>query len=109
MKEVEIVGNQGALDDNCKANVKVRKGRGSSLTARSAQRLVKTSADNLKRVYEAAGFSSVTVTPEVKRTGGNISVAFRVKEGPQDIVESFHVVGNNTVPVSTLRRRTEGH
>ena len=67
-----------------------------------SQRLVKTSADNLKRVYQAAGFSSVTVTPEVKRDGGNISVAFRVKEGPRDIVESLHVVGNTTVPVSTL-------
>ena len=67
-----------------------------------SQRLVKTSADNLKRVYQAAGFSSVRVTPEVRRDGGNISVAFRVKEGPRDIVESLHVLGNTTVPVSTL-------
>ena len=27
-----------------------------------SQRLVKTSVDNLKRVYQAAGFSSVTVS-----------------------------------------------
>ena len=67
-----------------------------------SQRLVKTSVDNLKRVYQAAGFSSVTVTPEIKRNGGNIAVAFRVKEGPQDIVEALHVVGNNTVPLSAL-------
>ena len=29
-------------------------------------------------------------------------MAFRVKEGPQDIVEALHVVGNTTVPVSAL-------
>jgi outer membrane protein assembly factor BamA len=63
---------------------------------------VKTSADNLKRLYESEGFSSVTVTPEVKRDGGNISVQFRVDEGPQDVVAALHVVGNQTVPVSTL-------
>jgi len=67
-----------------------------------SDRLMKTSADNLKRVYQAEGFSSVSVTPEVKRSGGNISVQFRVDEGPQDIVAALHLVGNNTVPASTL-------
>jgi outer membrane protein insertion porin family len=101
VKEVEIVGNQELSEDQLQGRVKVQKGRFFSHGAFS-QRLVKTSADNLKRVYQAAGFSTVTVTPEVKRDGGNISVAFRVKEGPQDIVESLHVLGNTTVPVSTL-------
>jgi len=101
VKEVEIVGNQELSDDQLQGRVKVQKRRFFSHGAFS-QRLVKTSADNLKRVYQAAGFSTVTVTPEVKGDGGNISVAFRVREGPQDIVESLHVVGNTTVPVSTL-------
>ena len=101
VKEVGIVGNQGLSDNQLQGKLKVQKGWAFTHGAFS-QRLVKTSADNLKRVYEAAGFSSVTVTPEVKRTGGNISVAFRVKEGPRDIVEALHVVGNNTVPISAL-------
>ena len=101
VKEVGIVGNQGLSDKQLQGKLKVQKGWVFTHGAFS-QRLVKTSADNLKRVYEAAGFSSVTVTPEVKRTGGNISVAFRVKEGPRDIVEALHVVGNNTVPISAL-------
>ena len=101
VKEVDIVGNQELSDDQLQGRVKVQKGRLLSHGAFS-QRLVKTSADNLKRVYQAAGFSSVRVTPEVRRDGGNISVAFRVKEGPRDIVESLHVLGNTTVPVSTL-------
>jgi outer membrane protein insertion porin family len=101
VKEVGIVGNQGLSDNQLQGKLKVQEGWAFTHGAFS-QRLVKTSADNLKRVYEAAGFSSVTVTPEVKRTGGNISVAFRVKEGPRDIVEALHVVGNNTVPISAL-------
>jgi len=101
VSEVTIVGNQELSDDELRGHVKVQKGRFFSHGAFS-QRLVKTSADNLKRVYQAEGFSSVTVTPEVKKTGGNLSVQFRVNEGPQDIVDALHVVGNSTVPVSSL-------
>lgn len=98
---VAIVGNQKIPDDQLRASLKVRQGRFFSRGSFS-QSLVRTSADNLKRIYQAEGFSSVSVTPEVKRDGGNISVKFRVDEGPQDIVEALHVVGNSTVPVSTL-------
>ena len=101
VSEVNIVGNQKLSDAELRGHVKVQKGRFFSHGAFS-QRLVKTSADNLKRVYQAEGFSSVTVTPDVKKTGGNISVQFLVNEGPRDIVASLHVVGNNTVPVSSL-------
>jgi outer membrane protein insertion porin family len=99
--EAKIVSNQKLSDDQLQDQIKVQKGRLFSRGAFS-QHLVKTSADNLKRVYQAAGFSSVVVTPEIKRAGGNISVAFRVEEGPQDIVEALHIVGNATVPVSKL-------
>ena len=99
--DVAIVGSQELPDDQLRGHVKVQKGRFFSHGSFS-QRLAKTSADNLKRVYQAKGFSSVTVTPHVKKTGGSISVQFRVNEGPQDIVASLHVVGNNTLPVSTL-------
>jgi outer membrane protein insertion porin family len=99
--EVAVVGNHGLTDDQLRGRVKVEKGRIFS-RGNFSQRLVKTSADNLKRTYESEGFSSVTVTPEVNRSGGNISVQFRVDEGPQDVVASLHVVGNNTVPVSIL-------
>jgi outer membrane protein insertion porin family len=99
--EVGIVGNQKLSADQLSGRVKVRKGRFLSHGSFS-QQLVKTSTGNLKRIYQAEGFSSVSVTPEVKRNGGNISVQFRVDEGPQDIVAALHVVGNNTVQVSAL-------
>jgi outer membrane protein insertion porin family len=99
--DVAIVGNRKLTNDQLTGHVKVRKGRFFS-RGDFSERLVKTSTDNLKRVYEAEGFSSVTITPEVKREGGNISVRFRVEEGPQDIVGALNVVGNATAPVSTL-------
>jgi outer membrane protein insertion porin family len=99
--EVAIVGNQKLPGDQLRSHVKVQKGRFFSHGAFSA-RLLKTSIDNLERVYQAEGFSSAKVTSEVKKNGGDISVQFRVDEGPQDIVEALHVVGNNTVPVSSL-------
>ncbi len=99
--EVAVVGNQKLSDEQLRGRVKVQKGRFFSHGDFSAQ-LVKTSTDNIKRVYEAEGFSSVTVTPEIKREGGNISVKFRVDEGPQDIVAALHLLGNSTVPLTTL-------
>ena len=101
LTEVAVEGNHSLSNKQLRGRIKVEKGRFFS-RGNFSQRLVRTSADNLKRTYEAEGFSSVTVTPEVKRSGRNISVQFRVNEGPQDIVASLHVVGNNTVPVATL-------
>ncbi len=99
--DVAVVGNHSLTDDQLRGRVKVEKGRFLS-RGNFSQRLLRTSTDNLKRTYEAEGFSSVTVMPEVKRSGGNISVQFGVEEGPQDVVASLHVVGNNSVPVATL-------
>jgi outer membrane protein insertion porin family len=99
--EVAIVGNQKLSDDELRGHVKVQKGRFFSHGTFS-EKLVRTSTANLKRIYQANGFSSVAVTPDVKKNGNKITVQFRVDEGPQDIVESLHLVGNNTVSESTL-------
>ena len=101
LTEVAVEGNHSLSNEQLRGRIKVEKGR-FFFRGNFSQRLVRTSADNLKSTYEAEGFSSVTVTPEVKRSGRNISVQFRVNEGPQDVVASLHVVGNNTVPVATL-------
>src|SRR5882724_7338119 len=111
VKDVSVAAGEQLPQDRLHEQVKVRKARFFSRGAFS-ERLVKTSADNLKRLYQAEGYSSATVTPEVKRDGGNISVAFRVNEGQQDIVSALQVVGNDTVSISSLAPRglqiTEG-
>jgi len=61
-------------------------------------RLLNASVKNIAAVYKSEGFSSVQVTPQVTRSGGNIQVAFKVVEGPRDIVNSLTVQGANTLP-----------
>ncbi len=62
--------------------------------------LVRSSADKLKAAYQSEGYSSVQVMPKVTRDGDNVQVAFRVAEGPQDIVNSLTIRGANTFPQS---------
>jgi outer membrane protein insertion porin family len=63
-----------------------------------SQQLLDSSVKNLRAVYQSEGFASARVTPIVKRNGGNVEVAFRVVEGPRDIVNSLKIEGANTLP-----------
>lgn len=63
-----------------------------------SEQLLNASVKNLKTLYQSEGYSSVQVTSSVKRDGGNVEVAFRVVEGPRDIVNSLKVEGANTLP-----------
>ncbi len=63
-----------------------------------SDQLLNTSVKNLKALYQSEGYSSVQVTSAVTRKGGNVEVAFRVVEGPRNIVNSLKVEGANTLP-----------
>jgi outer membrane protein insertion porin family len=101
VKGVEIVGNHTLSDQLLQSHLKVQKAHFFTHGQFSDQ-LSKKSADNLKRIYQAEGFSSVQVTPEVAEKEGNIVVQFRVNEGPRDIVESLTLEGNETVSQEKL-------
>jgi outer membrane protein insertion porin family len=62
--------------------------------------LLRTSVKNLKAIYESEGFSSVEVASSVINHGGDIQVAFRVTEGPRDVVNSLTIEGADTFPQS---------
>ena len=99
--EVKIAGTQKLDDDELMPHVKVEKGNFLS-HGQYSEKLVRTSVKNLKGVYQANGFSSVQITPQVTTDPkGNIDVVFRVNEGPQDVVESLKLEGN-TVPETKL-------
>ena len=61
-------------------------------------KLLDASVKNLQALYRSEGYSSVQVTSAVTRKGGNVYVAFRVVEGPRDVVNSLKVEGANTLP-----------
>src|SRR5262245_9680710 len=100
VSDVNIAGNQHLSDKELSSFLKVGKARVFS-RGHYSEKLVRTSVVNLRRVYEANGFSSVQITPEVKNPKGNVAITFRVNEGPQDIVETLRLDGN-TVPETQL-------
>ena len=104
VQEVHIVGNRHLSDGDLSGHVKVEKAGMIPFFSHGSfsDQLVRTSAKNLEQIYQAEGFSSVKVTPEIVKKGGNIVANFRVEEGPQDIVEVLRLEGNRTVPENKL-------
>ena len=102
VSDIDIVGNQARDEKDLMGHVKVSRGRFFSHGLYSEQ-LVRQTVNNLKKVYQADGYSDVKVTPQVKtEPNGNIEVTFHIEEGQQDKVEAMHVVGNNTMPAEKL-------
>src|SRR2546421_4174814 len=101
---VNIVGNRQLPDSELKGHVKVQKAGLIPLISHGSfsDQLVRQSVKNLEKVYQAEGFSSVKVTPQVVKNNGNIKATFRVEEGPQDIVEVLRLEGNRHVSESVL-------
>jgi outer membrane protein insertion porin family len=62
--------------------------------------LVRTSVQNLTRIYHSEGFADFKVKPSVQIKSGDIHVTFRVTEGPRDVVNAVRIVGNKTFPES---------
>jgi len=115
VQEVHITGNRHLSDGKLSGHVKVEKAGMIPFFShgRFSDQLVRSSVKNLEKIYQAEGFSSVKVTPEVVKKSGNIAATFRVEEGPQDIVEVLHLEGNRTVAESKLApqglKAVEGH
>lgn len=65
-----------------------------------SDKLVRSSIDHLKAVYQSEGFSKPEITSKVARQGGNVQVSFRVEEGRRDVVQSIKIDGAKTFPQS---------
>jgi len=94
---VSLSGNQQLPSSQLTPHIAVDK---SHLFSRGSfnEKLVRSSVDNLKAVYESEGFSSVQVASSVENHGGDIKVSFRVTEGPRDVVSSLSIEGADTFP-----------
>jgi outer membrane protein insertion porin family len=101
VKDVSVAGNQHFSEKQLVAQIKVEKAHFYS-HGKYSDKLVRSSVRNIEDLYKGDGFSSVKVTPQVSNQKGNISVAFHIEEGPQDIVEALDVQGNQAVSVSQL-------
>jgi outer membrane protein insertion porin family len=65
-----------------------------------SEKLVRATVNNLKAVYQSEGFSDAQVVSYVDNHGGDINVAFRVTEGPRDVVSALAIEGADTFPQS---------
>jgi outer membrane protein insertion porin family len=101
VKKITVQGNASLSEKDLLNHSAVEKARWFS-HGKYSEQLVRRSANNLKAVYQNAGYSEVKVTPRVTRENGNIAVAFVVEEGERDFVSELQITGNTTVPVSQL-------
>ena len=60
------------------------------------------SIKSLQAFYQSKGFNQVKVVPQFNAKDKDIIVTFAVTEGPQDIVESLRVEGNNSMALDQL-------
>ncbi len=100
--EVSIAGNHHLSGEDLMDSVSVKEGHFLISHGKYSEQLARQSAKNLTNIYKAAGYSSVTVTPQVTTRSRNVVVTFRVNEGPQDIVQTLRIEGNNAVSPQQL-------
>jgi outer membrane protein assembly factor BamA len=97
IKNVAFTGNDHFGEEELEKHIDVNESRflmGGSYNESS----IKT----LQAFYQSKGFNEVKVTPEFNTKGNEVVVTFAVKEGPQDTVEKFRIVGNNTLTLQQL-------
>ena len=97
VEEVSITGNRHYSGKELMDHVTVHEGHFLISHGKYSEQLARASAKNLTSIYKAAGYSSATVIPQVTTRGGNVMVTFRVDEGPQDMVQTMRIEGNNTL------------
>jgi outer membrane protein insertion porin family len=95
--EVKLSGNTQVSSNDLTPHIAVQKKHLFS-PGKFSEKLVRDSLKNLKAVYLSQGFSSAQVVQTVENHGGDIKVAFQVKEGPRDIVNSLQIEGADTFP-----------
>jgi outer membrane protein assembly factor BamA len=98
---IHITGNKHISEKDLLAHSEIEKAHFYS-HGKYSEHLARDTAKNLRRIYQANGFSEAKVTPQASTTNGNLVVTFRVDEGQQEIVDSLRIEGNDNVPESQL-------
>jgi outer membrane protein insertion porin family len=102
---VAFQGNRHIDDDELLLHVPVKKG-GMISHGKYSEQLVHRSINNIQTVYKNAGYSQAKVVPQIAaESNGDIKLRFIVDEGPLDVVESFRIEGNASLPPEKLTPR----
>jgi len=101
VSEISISGNAQLPSSELTQHLSVEKAHLFS-PGKFSEKLVRDSAKALQAVYQSEGYSSAQVTSSVRKSEGNLAIAFQVKEGPRDIVSSLRIEGDDTFPPSSF-------
>ncbi len=75
---------------------------------RFSQRLLADDVTAIKYLYQSNGFLNVKVNPDIQEKyegrEDEIAVIIKIEEGPQTLVNSLQIVGNNRYPQEQLER-----
>jgi outer membrane protein assembly factor BamA len=97
IEDIAFTGNQHFDRDELKKHVNVKK---AGLLSKGSYD--SNSVKSLQAFYQSKGFNQVKVTPEFNSKDKDIIVRFAVTEGPQDVVDSLQIEGNNSMPLKQL-------
>jgi outer membrane protein insertion porin family len=97
--DIKLTGNKQVPSSELTPQLAVEKKHFLS-SGKFSDQLVRNSVDNLTAVYKSEGFSSVHVASSVSNRQEDVSVSFKVEEGPRDIVNSLKIEGADTFPQS---------
>ncbi|HET6841893.1 MAG TPA: POTRA domain-containing protein [Candidatus Angelobacter sp.] len=98
---IAVHGNHHFEDDDLLTHVSVAKGHFFS-RGKYSEQLLRKSVRNLQALYNNAGYGQAQVTSRVVNKNGHLEIEFQVQEGQQDVVSSFEIEGNQSLPVGAL-------
>jgi outer membrane protein insertion porin family len=101
LQKIAFTGVHQVTEKDLLAQVVIKKANMWS-RGRMTPKLLTQSVDTLRAFYEDRGFDSVKITPRVSDRDSRIEVTFEIEEGPQFLVESVRVTGNEHLPADKL-------
>ncbi len=105
---VRLEGNKYFDTDTIRERIAIQPASIILSNGRFSQRLLADDLTVIKNLYQANGFLDVKVTADLQDDyqgrENQMAVAIKIEEGPQTLVNSLKVVGNNTFPPGRLTR-----
>ena len=95
VSQVSILGNAQLSSSELTPHLSVEKSHLFS-PGKFSDKLVRDSAKALQAVYQSEGYSGAQVVSSAHKSEGNVAIAFQIKEGPRDIVNSLRIEGDDT-------------
>jgi outer membrane protein insertion porin family len=105
VESITFHGNNQIRTKDLLAQVAIRKSHLWS-HGKVSPKLLRQGVSNLESLYRDRGYESAKVTSRVAERGSKLGVTFEIEEGPQMVVDSVRVSGNNSIVENQL---TQGH